>query len=397
LTTDVALIYAAQRHLQRAVDAAALGAAHKLPYEAEARTAAYQYAALHGYDFHPDGNALDITFPVFDEPRKVASVAGAIDVDLAFLQVIGLDSAEVSAQGVGEAAPLDIYLVLDLSASMWYDTCKVSAPACWYGSGSDHCRPASCEVSHWDCPDLYSGSTGTCVGRYCNQHKDCDDPDHVCCDPLDRHIKPAVSTFLEILTPDAGLASSEYDQVGLVTYDRVAQHVITLTHDLPAVASAVSSRDAYEGGSSTNIGDAISLAHQHLSTEGRPDSVWAMVLLTDGAPTFGRACAGCDLEECLSDDPDDNVCKQWSRATAQTSWDNHEITIYTICFGERCTDEGTYAHVRVLMRQIADITDNGVLDDPDGVSDNFWLVPDEGALNDTFRQIADRIFTRLLR
>ncbi len=85
---------------------------------------------------------------------------------------------------------------------------------------------------------------------------------------------------------------------------------------------------------------------------------------------------------------------RWSRATAQTSWDDHEITIYTICYGDRCNG---WPHVRQLMRQIADITDNGVLDDPNGVSDNFWLVPDETGLNDTFQEIADRIFTRLLR
>jgi hypothetical protein len=394
LTTDVALIYAAQRHLQRAVDAAALGAAHKLPHEAEARTAAYQYMALHGYSFHPEGNALTIAFPEFDPPRKVASVAGSIDVDLAFLRVIGLDQARVTVEGVGEAAPLDIYLVLDVSASMWYDTCDLGPPACWNLGPDDHCRPAGCQSTDWLCPDHTSG---TCVARYCNQHKDCTEPGHVCCDPLDRHIRPAISYFLDILTPAAGVQTSDYDQVGLVIYDRVAQHLVSLTKDLQAVETAVNSQDAYEGGSSTNIGDAIALAHQHLSTEGRMDSVWSMILLTDGAPTFGRDCDGCALEECLADDASDNVCKRWARATAQTSWDNHEITIYTICYGDRCTDNGAYAHVKVLMRQIADITDNGVLDDPNGVSDNYWLVPDESGLNSTFREIADRIFTRLLR
>ncbi len=285
LTTDVALIYAAQRHLQRAVDAAALGAAHRLPYEPEARTAAYQYTALHGYEFHPDGNALTITFPEYDPPRKVAAVAGSVDVDLAFLQVIGWDQAEVAAEGVGEAAPLDIYLVLDLSASMWYDTCD--------GAGQPAGTWAPVTAAQPVARQTIGSTANVCVARYCNQHKDCNDPNHVCCDPLDQHIKPAVSYFLDILTPAAGVQSSEYDQVGLVTYDRVAQHLISLTGDFQAVETAVNSRDAYEGGSSTNIGDAIMLAHQHLSTEGRADSVWAMVLLTDGAPTFGRDCPGC--------------------------------------------------------------------------------------------------------
>jgi len=46
------------------------------------------------------------------------------------------------------------------------------------------------------------------------------------------------------------------------------------------------------------------------------------------------------------------------------------------------------------MIDIADITDNG---DVDGDTDNFWAAPDEAGLRDALAEIAERIYTRLLR
>ena len=46
------------------------------------------------------------------------------------------------------------------------------------------------------------------------------------------------------------------------------------------------------------------------------------------------------------------------------------------------------------MIDIADITDNGEID---GATDNFWAVPDEAGLRQAFEEIAERIYTRLLR
>ncbi len=49
-----------------------------------------------------------------------------------------------------------------------------------------------------------------------------------------------------------------------------------------------------------------------------------------------------------------------------------------------------------LMIDIADITDNGVLD-AHGDTDNFWAVPDEAGLRQALEEIAERIYTRLVR
>ncbi|MBN1138999.1 MAG: VWA domain-containing protein [Anaerolineae bacterium] len=386
LGTDVTLVYTAKAHLQRAIDAAALAAANKLPDQAEARAAAYEFTRLHGYDFDPSGNPLQITFPTENPPRKLAAVAGTVDVDLAFLRVVGWRQAPVTASAMGESAPLDVYLVLDLSESMVYDTPK---PACW-----PSCCPAECPK----CGS--SNSWQECQAYYCNRQRNCD--------PLDVHIKDSAQFFIDQL-------DSRYDRVGVIRYDRwgwypgdgTPPQSMALTDNFAAVKARIGSLDAFEPYAvlCTNIGDGLLVANHYMSLPpppddvgGRTDSIWAIVLLTDGRANMYRNCPGCpddcgscSLQECT---PWTGQCANadtWAKKNAWSSWNNHKIVVYTIAYGDIFFD---YPQYRQLMIDIADITDNGELD---GDTENFWAVPDEAGLRQALAEIAERIYTRLVR
>lgn len=411
LATDVALVYVAKNHLQRAIDAAALAAANKLPDQAEAEAAAYQFTRLHGYTFSPGGNPLDIAFPTSDPPRKIAAVTGTVEVDLAFLKVIGWRTATVNANGVGESAPLDVYLVLDLSNSMVYDTPRPS----WWNNDSYRaqvCPQTGCPLNL--CTQGDDSSWNQCRAYYCNHEGVLTPPapnppfsKSRNCDPLDVHIKDSAKYFVDQLDPT-------YDRVGVIRYDRWGweppQQSVALTNDFDAVKAAIDNLDAFEPYSvlCTNIGDGILFANHQLSLPappggvgGRVDSVWSIVLMTDGRANMYRDCPGCP-DNCASCPFQDCVpwtgsCANadlWAEKNAWSSWNNHKVVIYTIGYGEQFVINPSYQR---LLRRIADITDNGVLDSPEGSTENFWGVPDEAGLRQAFAEIAERIYTRLVR
>jgi Flp pilus assembly protein TadG len=413
LATDAALVYLENGRLQRAVDASALAAANKLPDTAEAELAAYEFARLNGYGFEPVNDPLGIAFPVTDPPRKIAVVTGTVDVDLAFLRVIGWNTAAVTAHGTGESAPLDVYLVLDLSHSMVYDTPRPS----WWNNNSQRyyvCPQTGCPNSY--CRDSDSDSWTLCRAYYCSYEGTLRYRSGATvtkarnCDPLDEHIKDSAKYFVDQLDP-------RYDRIGVIGYDVEGTRAITLTSDFDAVRSAIDNLDPYfdstyaPGGSEhlcTNVGDGLMYANHYLALpspedggEGaRLDSIWSIVLLTDGRANRYRDCAGCPpdceaMPACRSRycSPWTGVCaraNQWAVDNAWVSWNDYKIVAYTVAYGDIFFDEPQY---RQLMIRIADIADNGAVD---GATENFWAVPDEAGLRQALEEIAERIYTRLL-
>jgi|GEM_PF-3096396 len=414
LGTDVSLIYTAKAHLQRAVDAAALAAANKLPDQAEARAAAYEFTRLHGYDFDPSGNPLQIDFPMVDPPRKLAAVAGTVNVDLAFLRIVGWRQAAITASGEGESAPVDVYLVLDSSESMVYDTPRPS----WWNTDSTRryvCPQTSCPIDNCYMSD--NDSWAYCQAYHCDYDGYLQLPSGdrfykaKNCDPYDVHIKTAAKFFIDQF-------DSRYDRVGVIRYDQwgwypgdgTPPQSMALTSDFAALKARIDSLDVFEPYAvmCTNIGDGLLVGNHFLSLPpppsdvgGRTDSVWAMVLLTDGRANIYRQCASCP-DDCDGADcylrgidpacsPPCPRAEVWARANAWSSWTNHKIVVYTIAYGDMFFD---YPQYRQLMIDIADITDNGVLD---GHTDNFWVVPDEAGLRQALEEISERIYTRLIR
>ncbi len=129
LAVDVTMLYVTQENLQTSVDAAALAAANKLPDQSKAITTAYTYMRLNNYTYDPSSNPLTITFPsLYACPKSDLCQCCINAYPYTFLQLFGWHTTPVSATGEGESAPLDLYLVLDLSSSMVFDTAQ---PANW--------------------------------------------------------------------------------------------------------------------------------------------------------------------------------------------------------------------------------------------------------------------------
>jgi hypothetical protein len=406
LATDSALLYKTKQDLQRTVDSAALAASYKLPDHTDAENAAKEYALLHGYDL---SKPLVFGYPVYVPARKAISVKGFSDVKFAFLSIVGIRTMTVNAIGEAEAAPMDVFLIFDLSESMVYDTPK---PSPWPPSGFTACNT-------WD-----SGGYSDCIAKYCNWAVN--PITHVpgVCDPLDLHIKPAAKYFLSKL-------SSTYDRVGVVAYDQSGYTVLPLSSDFTAVTAAIDSLKAFDHQGSTNcditrspdyadkacnkqtnIGDGIMMAHNSIALDGRKDAIWSMILMTDGKANVYRQTATCNTcppncgpsctyvhlcDEC-------NAAKAWAILNAKDTWKKNETVIYTIAYGTNSPGfEG-------LMINIADCTDSAKPDDKKcpqcqangictsiGTTDNFWATPDEASLRIAFAEIAARIYSRLLK
>jgi hypothetical protein len=384
LATDAAMIYKTKQDLQRAVDSAALAGAYKLPKKDVATAAVYEFMRLHGYELPP--TILDISFPN-EDVKKIVHVEGTTNANYFFLRVLGFNTMTVSAMGEGEAAPMDIYLILDLSESMTYDTYYRHAPDPW---------PAGFPNCNWqyqsDCVAKYCSWARLLIGTPPNEHAN--DPTRIC-DTLDKYIKPAAKFFIDQLDP-------RYDRVGLVTYDQSGFKVIGLTNDfngpngVKAKIDSLNAFDHQEGSSSlcphtspagcnkqTNIGDGIMYAHNAIASEGRIDAIWSLVLLTDGKANVYRTCDTCTTlylcDQC-------QAAEDWATDKAWDTWHQHETVIYTIAYG---TESPGFED---LMIEIADLTD-GV----NGTTQNFWAAPNGPALQQAFLEIAQRIYARLLQ
>ncbi len=418
LATDGAMIYKTKQDLQRSVDSAALAGAYKLPKKPVAIQATSEFMRLHGYNSTPCGNPLDglspcdktqpyldISFPN-EAVQKIVHVEASTDASYFFLRILGFNTMTVRAVGEGEAVPMDVYLVLDLSESMTYDTYNRGRPSPW---------PSGFPTCSWV-------NQSDCVARYCNWAKG--DPNAVppvppkdstrICDPLDKSVKPAAKFFLDQL-------DSRYDRVGLVTYSITGTQVIPLSANFSAVKLAIDGLDAFErqeqdtsdcpiynGGShqcnkQTNIGDGIMVAHSKIADPydpitmtggGRPDSIWSLILLSDGKANIYRSCSGCppscgapacriirSCDECQN-------AINWAVNNATDTWTRHETTIYTIAYGDTSNDPDYQA----TLIDIAAATDG-----MSGATDNFFAAPDGPSLQQAFLIIAQRIYSRLLK
>ncbi len=180
--------------LKRAVDAAAVSAALQFREgynEADLALAAQEFIMLNEnetYDIHvftcADVDQSDPSDPNSDlctvPPRKLVRIEGTRELEFHFLPVLGINGTTITTDSVGEAASIDVVLVVDASLSM---------------------------------ADLTDGDPGPDPG---------DDP-AICnadnsCQPF-RDIKDVAKGFIDTLF-------FPYDRVSVVTFDR-APHLAT--------------------------------------------------------------------------------------------------------------------------------------------------------------------------
>ena len=155
MAIDVASVYVTYMQLKRAVDGAAVAAASNYKhgtYTNEERKAFMTGAAREILVFN---NVTDVsTLVVYecgdggipadfaamcpdtgDEPRKLAWVQATQNVPIYFMSLFGFGTVPITTSSVGEAATVDLVIVIDASQSMATETTGDKNP--------DVCNPAS--------------------------------------------------------------------------------------------------------------------------------------------------------------------------------------------------------------------------------------------------------------
>ena len=199
LTVDVGLLYLNHGKLRRAVDAAALAATAQFRegYGIEDyQNAALEFLVLNGIQ---DPTAtVEICDPnnpdpaiCSNPPRKLVRVTATSTMKLAFLPVIGIREATVSATAVSEAASMDVVLVIDTSDSMTYGVTDPNDPMI---------DPSQCNPAH-DCHPF-------------------------------EEVKDAAKAFVDQLY-------FPYDRVAIVTFDRGGRVELPFTGDRLTVKNAI--------------------------------------------------------------------------------------------------------------------------------------------------------------
>jgi uncharacterized membrane protein affecting hemolysin expression len=223
LVTDTGILLIEYGKLKRGVDAAAVAAAqqYRLSGNVLDQTAlensAKNFLQLNQFTDIVDGSVVvhSCESPAADRPalcnpdplhnpndnRKLVEVIATKNVYFGFLRVIGINQTTVSASAVGEAATIDLVLVIDTSGSMAYETSAVQAEN----------DPTICNPSNT-------------------------------CQPM-RVVKDTALDFLNTLY-------FPYDRVAVVTmtgpHDRYPREVLPLSSRRSDIVSAINNIDVYQ-------------------------------------------------------------------------------------------------------------------------------------------------------
>lgn len=250
LVTDTGILLIEYGKLKRGVDAAAVAAAQQYRLQGNALDqAALENAAKNFLQLNQSTDLVEDSVivhscasPVADRPalcnpdpvnhpndnRKLVEVIATKNVYFGFLRVIGIESTTVTANAVGEAATIDLVLVIDTSGSMAYETDGVAGQ----GAGDD---PSACNLSDT-------------------------------CQPM-KVVKDTALAFLDTLYVSND-PNNSYDRVAVIVMtsqnpggDRNPREVLALTSNKAAIVSAINGIKVFEPSpcDPDNIPDSIPL------------------------------------------------------------------------------------------------------------------------------------------
>jgi Flp pilus assembly protein TadG len=450
LAIDIALIMDAQRELGLVADGSALAAASALTEEYtlevnqdNARARAAEYARLNGFEPTATGNTIDVSFPTSTPPRRQVAVKMTSKAKLAFMPVFGESFKEVTItsssgnnQGVGEASPLDIVIVQDVSGSQ-REISHCSDPGLsWVAINPayyhDEISPCLVNLKAW-VPEYTTGLLEDATydpGKPTNYDFDywtgaIEDHFNPVWQPFNVEQDAARKFVNDIGGISPGHTLNIYDHIGLVSfsdnnedpyiYQPNARVLQPLTSNFNDVLNAIGYSPMTPGETGirgmvpagyTDMAAGIRQGINVLSGTGsRSDAVAIMILISDGSPTndnSGNKIPGCDYTRPGNCD----AARQAVQRAAQEAQDRG-ITIFTVFVGGSETQDDS----ALLLQWIADLTDNRRLDGnysgtralPHGYgppldpkpSPNYFLAERPEDLNGVYTNILKTIYTRI--
>ena len=301
LVTDAGSLYLNFTRLKRGLDAAAVAAANNikdssLPQaqrDAYIRESAREMLALNNIadiytleTYTCDDAGLPADFASIcpamgEDKRKLAWVQASQNSPVYFLQLFGVQSVSITTHSVGEAASIDVVLVIDTSESMGSSTGGYDAnfdpSAC---NAANNCQPLrqAKDAAKDMINKLFDGYDRIAIVTY-DFSATIHDPDG------------ATTTVLEA---DHTAVKGAIDAINL--HDDLDLDTIIATGFNPILGQLnpldLNNDGTYTGGVPSGFGDAIvstctgcgmRVAGNILSDQGRIDSVWVIVLLSDGA------------------------------------------------------------------------------------------------------------------
>ena len=210
LALDVGVMFIENARLRRAVDAAALAAALQFREgytTTDLDRSAQEFLILNGiHDPHATVDTCSTDATLCTNPqRKLVRVVARATAPLAFLPVIGIDSAPIGAMAVSETASVDVVLVFDRSESMTYDAAV----------GNSMRDPSVCNASSAS-PQGYVGD----------------------CEPFNTVKDAAISFVNQLYFP--------YDRVAVVTFDQKPNVLLHFSNVKATVVSTISNLTVFQ-------------------------------------------------------------------------------------------------------------------------------------------------------
>jgi len=364
LAVDLGRVFIARGSLGRAVDAASLAAASQFREGRqidEMEALANQVMNLNGVV--PDDVIVEDCSVAPGDPqlcvtprRKLVRVTAFATLEMTFLQVLGFQDMEISADSIAEAASVDVVLAIDLSESMTSDAGTLcdnadndndgvaddGRPLNFCGAG-----PAIAQVGdHWD---NYKRDPSQCnIDNTCQPFEKVRSAanrfvQRILDLPEDQESdRIALVTFTNGWLPDGHEFQTKIQAPGWTSDQDVAMDVINdlrvfqpdecpgagdpvspgtcINHDISGNYIGINcpmwdlGLDPTNGPAScttTNIGGALRRAGNALGAEDtmRADALWVVIVLTDGAANASDSGDSHPFGFCPEDDWDSPFCR----------------------------------------------------------------------------------------
>lgn len=453
LVTDGGILLIEYARLKRGIDAAAISAAlqfRKGFSNVDLENSALEFLRLNQSDvFNVQIDTCDTDASICTVPiRKLVKVTASKHVQFGFMRVLGITETDISAFSVGEAASIDLALVMDTSLSMAYET----------HDDTDAGGPTLNSPDSTDDPSVCNASSS--------------------CEPLES-IKAVAKEFIATLF-------FPYDRVAIVTMtsqdpdgERNPTTVLTLNSDQTTIEDAIDSVTVFEpvvcptplvdpgsedadplpqAGSclnypdgvtfagfecprvrttipnpssctSSNVGGALTLGGAQFTLDSvdspmNEDSFWVIIALIGGPANASDPDLTHEFGYCpdnTHNDPLNPFCRDADAATRHGDGDSNYdaedfardradaladpvigngITIFTIGLGNpiRNASKGEPLAGEILLQYVAQEAGDDPVNDPDTYTANhgqYFYSPDSSGLADIFALIAQNIFTRL--